>query len=185
MSSWKQNISLKSFWQNKNWNRIFRSCDALHPSLCLFFPSQGVSDAFVTIYRRDGLTGLWRGVNGAVPRVTVGSAAQLATFTSAKDWVSRSQVNTVNITPQLLPASRWSRSFSLSAQGFSSNRWLTALIAASISGVAVAITMTPFDVISTRLYNQPVDEFRRVSLELSLNTTEPPPEQDVCRLNRY
>ncbi|XP_017271212.1 solute carrier family 25 member 34 [Kryptolebias marmoratus] len=96
----------------------------------------GASDAFVTIYRRDGLTGLWRGVNGAVPRVTVGSAAQLATFTSAKDWVSH-------------------------AQGFGSNRWLTALIAAAISGVAVAITMTPFDVISTRLYNQPVDEFRR------------------------
>lgn len=26
-----------------------------------------------------------------------------------------------------------------------------------VSGVAVAVTMTPFDVISTRLYNQPVD----------------------------
>lgn len=32
-----------------------------------------------------------------------------------------------------------------------------------LSGVAVAITMTPFDVISTRLYNQPVDESHRVS----------------------
>lgn len=32
-----------------------------------------------------------------------------------------------------------------------------------VSGVAVAVTMTPFDVISTRLYNQPVDESRRVS----------------------
>lgn len=96
----------------------------------------GASDAFVTIYRRDGLIGLWRGVNGAVPRVMVGSAAQLATFTSAKEWVSHSQ---------------W----------FSPNNGLTALIAAMISGVAVAISMTPFDVISTRLYNQPVDEFRR------------------------
>uniref|UniRef100_A0A8C4EK27 Solute carrier family 25 member 34 n=1 Tax=Dicentrarchus labrax TaxID=13489 RepID=A0A8C4EK27_DICLA len=44
---------------------------------------------------------------------------------------------------------------------FSPNSWLTALIAAMISGVAVAITMTPFDVISTRLYNQPVDESHR------------------------
>lgn len=26
-----------------------------------------------------------------------------------------------------------------------------------MSGVAVAVTMTPFDVVSTRLYNQPVD----------------------------
>ncbi|KAF7665839.1 hypothetical protein LDENG_00129390 [Lucifuga dentata] len=96
----------------------------------------GVSDAFVTIYRREGVIGLWRGVNGAVPRVMVGSAVQLATFTSAKDWVLKSQ---------------W----------FSSDSWLTALVAAMISGVAVAITMTPFDVISTRLYNQPVDEFRK------------------------
>lgn len=96
----------------------------------------GVSDAFVTIYRRDGVIGLWRGVNGAVPRVMMGSAAQLATFTSAKEWVSHSQ---------------W----------VSPNSWLTTLIAAMISGVAVAVSMTPFDVISTRLYNQPVDEFRR------------------------
>ncbi|XP_029906588.1 solute carrier family 25 member 34 [Myripristis murdjan] len=96
----------------------------------------GLSDAFATIYRREGLIGLWRGVNGAVPRVMVGSAAQLATFSSAKDWVSHTQ---------------W----------FSPNSWLIALIAAMISGVSVTITMTPFDVISTRLYNQPVDEYRR------------------------
>lgn len=36
--------------------------------------------------------GLWRGVGGAVPRVMVGSAAQLATFTSAKAWVQERQV---------------------------------------------------------------------------------------------
>ncbi|XP_036387260.1 solute carrier family 25 member 34 [Megalops cyprinoides] len=97
---------------------------------------QGVSSAFATIYRREGVVGLWRGVNGAVPRVMVGSASQLATFSSAKDWVSRLQ---------------W----------FSPNSWLVALTAAMISGVAVTITMTPFDVISTRLYNQPVDELHR------------------------
>ena len=47
-------------------------------------------------------------------------------------------------------------------QLFSPGSWLTTLLAAMISGVAVAIAMTPFDVISTRLYNQPVDELRRV-----------------------
>ncbi|XP_056129807.1 solute carrier family 25 member 34 isoform X2 [Lampris incognitus] len=96
----------------------------------------GVSSAFATIYRREGVIGLWRGVNGAVPRVMVGSAAQLATFSSAKEWVSHLQ---------------W----------FSPNSWLIALVAAMISGVAVTITMSPFDVISTRLYNQPVDESHR------------------------
>ncbi|KAG5835603.1 hypothetical protein ANANG_G00245740 [Anguilla anguilla] len=97
---------------------------------------QGVSNAFATIYQREGLLGLWRGVNGAVPRVMVGSACQLATFSSAKEWVAQSQ---------------W----------FNPNSWLIALTAAMISGVAVTITMTPFDVISTRLYNQPVDELHR------------------------
>lgn len=52
----------------------------------------------------------------------------------------------------------------LSSQWFSPQSWLAALIAAMISGVAVAVSMTPFDVISTRLYNQPVDEFRKVTL---------------------
>ncbi|KAJ8260216.1 hypothetical protein GJAV_G00178440 [Gymnothorax javanicus] len=97
---------------------------------------QGVSRAFASIYQREGLLGLWRGVNGAVPRVMVGSACQLATFSSAKEWVSQSQ---------------W----------FSTGSWLIALMAAMVSGVAVTITMTPFDVISTRLYNQPVDELHR------------------------
>lgn len=32
-----------------------------------------------------------------------------------------------------------------------------------ISSVAVAVVMTPFDVVSTRLYNQPVDGTGRVS----------------------
>ncbi|KAL2091577.1 hypothetical protein ACEWY4_013840 [Coilia grayii] len=100
---------------------------------------QGVSSAFATIYRREGLQGLWRGVNGAVPRVMVGSAAQLATFSSAKEWVSDTE---------------W----------FCPNSWLIALTAAMLSGLAVTITMTPFDVISTRLYNQPVDEFRKGQL---------------------
>ncbi|KAG5275085.1 hypothetical protein AALO_G00143400 [Alosa alosa] len=100
---------------------------------------QGVSSAFASIYRREGLVGLWRGVNGAVPRVMVGSAAQLATFSSAKEWVSHTE---------------W----------FHPNSWLVALTAAMLSGLAVTITMTPFDVISTRLYNQPVDEFRRGQL---------------------
>ncbi|KAA0711705.1 Solute carrier family 25 member 34 [Triplophysa tibetana] len=75
---------------------------------------QGVSSALVSIYQREGVLGLWRGVNGAVPRVMVGA-----------------------------------------------HSWLIALTAAMISGVVVAITMTPFDVISTRLYNQPVDDFKR------------------------
>ncbi|NXC21431.1 S2534 protein, partial [Corythaeola cristata] len=93
---------------------------------------QSISGAFKSIYKQHGVTGLWRGVTGAVPRVAVGSAAQLATFTSAKDWVCKHQ---------------W----------FGEGSWAAVLAGGMVSGVAVAVTMTPFDVVSTRLYNQPVD----------------------------
>ncbi|XP_042525736.1 solute carrier family 25 member 34 isoform X2 [Dipodomys spectabilis] len=52
---------------------------------------QSVLGALETIWRQQGLMGLWRGVGGAVPRVMVGSAAQLATFASAKAWVQEKQ----------------------------------------------------------------------------------------------
>lgn len=57
-----------------------------------FSSPQSVLGALETIWRQQGLLGLWRGVGGAVPRVTVGSAAQLATFASAKAWVQERQV---------------------------------------------------------------------------------------------
>ncbi|XP_069731058.1 solute carrier family 25 member 34 isoform X1 [Phaenicophaeus curvirostris] len=93
---------------------------------------ESISGAFESIYRQHGVAGLWRGVSGAVPRVAVGSAAQLATFASAKDWVCEHQ---------------W----------FGEGSWAAVLAGGMVSGVAVAVTMTPFDVISTRLYNQPVE----------------------------
>lgn len=93
---------------------------------------QSVLGALETIWRQQGLAGLWRGVGGAVPRVMVGSAAQLGTFTSAKAWVQERQ---------WLPE----------------DSWLVALAGGLISSVAVVAAMTPFDVVSTRLYNQPVD----------------------------
>ncbi|XP_014348912.1 solute carrier family 25 member 34 isoform X2 [Latimeria chalumnae] len=95
-----------------------------------------VSAAFVSIYQKQGVLGLWRGVNGAVPRVMVGSAAQLATFACAKEWVNDQ---------------KW----------FVQDSWLVALTGGMISSIAVSVAMTPFDVISTRLYNQPVDELGR------------------------
>ncbi|MBN3310668.1 S2535 protein, partial [Amia calva] len=40
---------------------------------------------------------------------------------------------------------------------FPAGSWLEALSAGMVSSVVVVLAMTPFDVISTRLYNQPVD----------------------------
>ncbi|XP_055241185.1 solute carrier family 25 member 34 isoform X1 [Gorilla gorilla gorilla] len=100
---------------------------------------QTVLGALETIWRQQGLLGLWQGVGGAVPRVMVGSAAQLATFASAKAWVQKQQ---------WLPE----------------DSWLVALAGGMISSIAVVVVMTPFDVVSTRLYNQPVDRAGRGQL---------------------
>ncbi|KAL5015199.1 hypothetical protein ScPMuIL_009469 [Solemya velum] len=87
---------------------------------------------FRSIYSTFGFLGLWRGVNAAISRVMVGSAAQLSTFSTAKDYICSTQV-------------------------FEEESWLNALLASVMSGCVVTLCMTPFDVVSTRLYNQGVD----------------------------
>lgn len=81
---------VKHLLQSPGGPRLCRDCDCLvtHALSSL----QSVLGALETIWRQQGLLGLWRGVGGAVPRVTVGSAAQLATFASAKAWVQERQV---------------------------------------------------------------------------------------------
>jgi solute carrier family 25 protein 34/35 len=44
---------------------------------------------------------------------------------------------------------------------FAHHSWLRALAASTLSGVVVVLFMTPFDVVSTRLYNQGVDQSGR------------------------
>lgn len=62
-----------------------------------------------------------------------------------------------------------------------------ALAAGMISSVAVVAVMTPFDVVSTRLYNQPVDGAGKVSRGPggedadSWKSTLPPPSTHTAR----
>ncbi|XP_065140662.1 solute carrier family 25 member 35 [Paramisgurnus dabryanus] len=96
------------------------------------YKHRGMMHALLDIHRQHGILGLWRGASAAVPRVSVGSAAQLSTFSASKELVTDIQV-------------------------FPENSWLIALSAGMISSIVVVLAMTPFDVVSTRLYNQPVD----------------------------
>jgi hypothetical protein len=57
----------------------------------------------------------------------------------------------------------WGQQSVPSPQWFPEDSWLVALAGGMISSVAVVAVMTPFDVVSTRLYNQPVDGAGRVS----------------------
>ncbi|XP_028278308.1 solute carrier family 25 member 35 [Parambassis ranga] len=103
------------------------------------YKHQGMFHALANIHRQHGILGLWRGASAAVPRVSVGSATQLSTFSTSKEFVTELQV-------------------------FPVNSWMVALTAGMISSVVVVLTMTPFDVVSTRLYNQPVDELGKGQL---------------------
>ncbi|XP_076320415.1 solute carrier family 25 member 35-like [Tachypleus tridentatus] len=92
----------------------------------------GMFEAFSKIFGQHGFLGLWRGVNGAMARVTIGSAAQLATFSKSKNVIDKAEL-------------------------FPRDSVSSALAASTLSGAVVVALMTPFDVISTRLYNQGVD----------------------------
>ncbi|XP_007950423.1 solute carrier family 25 member 35 [Orycteropus afer afer] len=96
------------------------------------YKHQGMFQALTQIGQKHGLVGLWRGSLGGLPRVVIGSSTQLCTFSSTKDLITQWEV-------------------------FPPQSWKVALAAAMVSGIVVVLAMTPFDVASTRLYNQPTD----------------------------
>ncbi|XP_032389893.1 solute carrier family 25 member 35 [Etheostoma spectabile] len=103
------------------------------------YKHKGMIHALAAIYKQHGILGLWRGSSAAVPRVSVGSSAQLSAFSSSKELVIDLQV-------------------------FPKGSWLVALTAGMMSSLVVVMAMTPFDVVSTRLYNQPVDHLGKGQL---------------------
>lgn len=86
----------------------------------------GVIDAFRKIYGAEGFKGLFRGVDGALPRVMCGSATQLSSYDTFKGYIAGLGVIPAGV-PQHLAAS----------------------LLASLLTVTV---MNPLDVVSTRLY---------------------------------
>lgn len=82
------------------------------------------------IYKKGGISkGLFRGAVASIPRAGVGSCAQLTSFSYCKEWLNEYQ----------------------SLNNYPVGK---AFIASMVGGVVVAFSMTPFDLVSTRLYNQ-------------------------------
>ncbi|XP_054011899.1 solute carrier family 25 member 35-like isoform X2 [Hylaeus anthracinus] len=95
--------------------------------------------AFKSLWKEGGIVALYRGWYANIPRVFVGSATQLTTFGLAADWLRSLQI---------LP----------------NQPILLTFLASMIGGSCVALTMQPFDVLATRLYNQRIDAGGKGSL---------------------
>eukprot|EP00929_Paragymnodinium_shiwhaense_P014895 TRINITY_DN122884_c0_g1_i1.p1 TRINITY_DN122884_c0_g1~~TRINITY_DN122884_c0_g1_i1.p1 ORF type:complete len:293 (-),score=10.66 TRINITY_DN122884_c0_g1_i1:129-1007(-) len=86
-------------------------------------PLQGV----LSIVRRDGVPGLWRGLEAVMARTVVASAVQLSTYNEAKSFFERRTGD---------------------------QPLLNSLLASFTAGLAITTAIEPFDVIATRLCNQ-------------------------------
>ena len=97
---------------------------------------KSIPDAVKRIYREHGITGLWRGCTAAVARATIGSAVQLSSFSKCKDIIRQRQI-------------------------FSDGSIMIPIASSMFASIFVVIVRVPFDLVSTRLYNQGVDKFGR------------------------
>ncbi|XP_061712706.1 solute carrier family 25 member 35-like isoform X2 [Cydia pomonella] len=101
-----------------------------HPSIAVGRQHRykGMFDGMSKIYSSEGFKGYFAGVNAACARLAVGSAAQLTTFSKAKQ--------------------------ELEARGIGKDPVTRALLASFVSSFFVVMLETPFDVVNTRIYNQ-------------------------------
>ncbi|XP_045485969.1 solute carrier family 25 member 35 isoform X4 [Pieris rapae] len=76
--------------------------------------------------------GLWRGAHGMMLRNSTGSASQIVAYAMCKEWMDNNNM-------------------------FQQSKYLPAFLASNIGAIVKTITLTPMDVIMTRLYNQGVD----------------------------
>ncbi|KAI9337695.1 mitochondrial carrier domain-containing protein, partial [Zopfochytrium polystomum] len=96
------------------------------------YVTRGTVGALAHVYRHEGVRGLWRGVDAAMMRTGVGSAVQLSSYDMCK---------------QALLKSGWFDR---------ANEVVVHFGASAVTSLLVCIAMNPFDVASTRMYNQHV-----------------------------
>ncbi|XP_045473109.1 solute carrier family 25 member 35-like [Harmonia axyridis] len=84
------------------------------------------------ILKEHGLKGFFRGGVAVFPRAFIASVSQLTSFTYTKRYLNKNEY-------------------------FHDKKILSTFIASMIGGIAISVLVTPFDLILTRLYNQPVD----------------------------
>ncbi|KAJ3074307.1 Mitochondrial oxaloacetate carrier protein [Podochytrium sp. JEL0797] len=94
----------------------------------------GLRKSLAHVYKNEGVKGLWRGVDASMLRTGVGSAVQLSSYDASKQFLLKSG---------FFPASA----------GQDGGIGLH-FAASAFTSLFVCIAMNPFDVVSTRMYNQ-------------------------------
>lgn len=90
--------------------------------------NNGLWDAFRSIVRQEGWKGLFRGTTAQMMRVGVGSAVQLSTYDSCKQFVL--------------------------VNGIAKDGVTLHFASSLVSGFLLSIALNPVDVVCTRMYNQ-------------------------------
>ncbi|RZC33592.1 Iso dh and/or Mito carr domain containing protein [Asbolus verrucosus] len=90
---------------------------------------KGTWSGLWNIFKEQGVKGLFRGGSSAVPRAFVGSTSQLTSFAYCKEFMKKYDI-------------------------LSNSPLLASFTASMVGGIAISVMMTPFDLVSTRLYNQ-------------------------------
>ncbi|XP_038215239.1 solute carrier family 25 member 35-like [Zerene cesonia] len=98
----------------------------------------GTWNALSDIFRKEGFKGLFRGVGPQIPRGAVGSSSQMVSFAYAKEW--------------------------LRDKDLCRSPLLLSFMGANLGGIVMTLCLNPFDVMATRLSNQPVDSQNRGKL---------------------
>ncbi|KAI9483369.1 MAG: mitochondrial carrier domain-containing protein [Benjaminiella poitrasii] len=113
--------------RRQSYSPVFKSIGYQHESM----NKASILSSLKQIYKAEGFRGLYRGADAAMVRAGVGSAVQMPTYMIGKDiLVDRFAFpDTVG----------------------------THFTTSMFTGVLVCLAMNPFDVISTRMYNQGVD----------------------------
>ncbi|KAJ3300504.1 hypothetical protein HK104_011010 [Borealophlyctis nickersoniae] len=97
----------------------------------------GVWDALRSIYRQEGLKGLYRGAILSMGRSVAGSGSNLAAYSLMKEHL-------------------------IQQRGWVDNAWLD-MVAGLASGIVSCLAMNPIDVVRTRYYNQPYENGKGVN----------------------
>ena len=95
---------------------------------------RGALSGLLQVWRAEGVRGLYRGATAAMLRVGVGSGVQLSTYDRVKALIVES-----------------------SGGRLKASDIGTHFVASMVSGVVITLAMNPFDVMSTRMYNQKVE----------------------------